>query len=65
MIEDIDVYRAAKQYIDQYGDQAIHQAAMQSDAHLEKGDMEGAAQWRKIIEAIEVMQATEPKGTRH
>ncbi len=29
------------------------------------GDMDGAATWRKIIKAIEVMQATEPDGTTH
>ena len=47
---DIDIYRAAKLYIDQHGDQAALQAAMQSDALLEAGDMEGAATWRKIIQ---------------
>ena len=62
---DIDIYRAAKLYIDQHGDQAALQAAMQADALLEKGDMEGSATWRKIIKAIEVMQATEPDGAMH
>ena len=36
---------------------------MQSDALLEAGDMDGAATWRKIIKAIEVMQATKPGGS--
>ncbi len=31
---DIDIYRAAKLYIDQHGDQAALQAAMQADALL-------------------------------
>jgi hypothetical protein len=38
---------------------------MQADALLEAGDMEGAATWRKIIKAIEVMQATEPAEVTH
>ena len=61
----IDIYRAAKLYVDQNGDQAALQAAMQSDALLEAGDLEGAATWRKIIKVIEVMQATEPDGVMH
>lgn len=64
MTDEIDIYRAAKLYIDQHGDQAALQAAMQSDALLEAGDMDGAATWRKIIRAIEVMQATEADGVR-
>ena len=65
MATDIDIYRPAKLYIDQHGDQAALQAAMQSDTLLEAGDMEGAATWRKIIKAIEVLQATEPDGAVH
>ena len=51
MTADIDIYRAAKLYIDQHGDQAALQAAMQSDALLDVGDLDGAATWRKIIKA--------------
>ncbi len=65
MTSDIDIYRAAKLYIDQHGDQAALQAAMQTDAQLAAGDMDGAAVWRKIIRAIEVLQATEPSGSTH
>ena len=65
MTANIDIYRAAKLYIDQHGDQAALQAAMQADALLEAGDMDGAATWRKVIKAIEVMQATEPSGAVH
>jgi len=65
MTDDIDIYRAAKLYVDEHGDQAALQAAMQADALLEAGDMGGAATWRKIIKAIEVMQATAPDGAVH
>ena len=51
--------------IAQHGDQAALQAAMQSDALLEAGDMDGAATWRKVIAAIEILQPTEPVGTTH
>ncbi len=65
MTDEIDIYRAAKLYIDNHGDQAVVQAAMQADAQLAAGDMEGAAMWRRIIKAIEVLQATEPGGLTH
>ena len=65
MTNDIDIYRAAKLYLDQHGDQAALQAAMQSDALLDTGDLDGAATWRKIVRAIEVMQATEAVGMTH
>ncbi len=63
--KEIDIYRAAKLYIDQHGDQAALQAAMRSDELFDTGDLDGAATWRMIIKAIEVMQATEPSGVRH
>ncbi len=65
MTDAIDIYRSAKLYIDQHGDQAALQAAMQSDAQLAAGDLDGAATWRKIIKAIEVLQSTEPDGAVH
>ncbi len=51
MIDEIDIYRSAKLYIDRQGDQATLQAAMQSDALLEAGDLDGAATWRKTKQA--------------
>lgn len=61
----IDIYRSTKSYFDQHRNQATCQAAMKADAILEVGDMEGSATWRKIIKAIEVLQATEPRGMTH
>lgn len=49
MTDDIDIYRAAKLYIDNHGDQAALQAAMQADALLEAGDIDGAATRLKPI----------------
>ena len=50
---DIDIYGAAKLYIDQHGDIAALQAAMRADVLLDTVDLDGAATWRKIIKAIE------------
>jgi hypothetical protein len=43
MIADLDIYRAAKLAIDQYGADASIQAAMRADALLDEGDIEGSA----------------------
>lgn len=65
MTDEIDFYRSAKIYIDQRGLAAALQAAMRSDELLAAGDLDGAALWRKIIKAIETLQATEPDGATH
>ena len=61
----IDIYRTAKLYIDQRGEQAALRAAVRADALLDAGDLDGAATWRKIIAAIEAMRSTEPEGRLH
>ena len=42
-VNGIDVYRSAKLFIDQHGDEAAIQAAYQADAMLDRGDLDGAA----------------------
>ncbi len=60
MVSEIDIYRSAKLLIDQHGEDAGLEAAMQADAMLEKGDVEGAATWRRIVKAVEELQRQEP-----
>ncbi len=36
-------------------------AAMRADAMLEKGDLEGASVWKRILRAVEELQGTAPK----
>ena len=52
MTREIDVYRSAKLLIDQHGDWAAIQAAYKADAMLDKGDLDGAAVWRRIVAVI-------------
>ena len=49
MTTDLDIYRSAKLMIDQHGEAAAIQAAMKADAMLDKGDLDGAAVWRRIV----------------
>jgi hypothetical protein len=56
VINDPDIYRAAKLLIDQHADDAPMRAAQRADGLLEEGDVDGAAVWRRILEAIEELQ---------
>lgn len=60
-----DICLSASRFIARHGDQAALQAVVQSHALFAAGDMEGAAVWRTMINAIEVMQATQPSGAVH
>ncbi len=60
MVEKIDIYRAANLLIKQHGDEAAIFAAMQADACLEKGDLDGKVMWLAVISAIEELQDTTP-----
>ncbi len=62
MVDDLDIYRAANELIDQHGDEAPIHAAMKADAMLETGDLDGAAVWRRIIGAINELLADAPAG---
>ena len=60
MISDLDVFRSAKLLVKQHGDEAPIHAAMKADDMLEKGDMDGAAVWRRIVKATEELLSTRP-----
>jgi hypothetical protein len=56
MIDDSDVFRAAKLLIDQHGDDDAIRAAQRVDQLADEGDLDGAAVWRQILEAIDELQ---------
>jgi hypothetical protein len=55
VIEDPDIWRAAKLLIDQHGDGAAKRAAQRADELLEQGDVDGYAIWLRIGSAIETL----------
>ncbi len=57
----LDIYRSANTLVKHHGTDAPIQAAMRADAMLENGDLDGYAVWRRILEAVEELQGTEPK----
>jgi hypothetical protein len=61
MISGPDIFRAAKLLIDQHGGAAPIRAVERAEELADKGDLEGVAVWRRILEAIgEIMRGREP-----
>ena len=65
VVDDIDIYRSAKQLIDKHGENAGIEASMRTDAMLEQGDLDGNAVWIRILEAVKELQNTAPVGLVH
>jgi len=57
---DSDIERSACVLIQQYGDDAKLEAALRADEFLEDGDWLGSLVWRRILEAVERLQAKTP-----
>ncbi len=60
MPSDLESCRSARLLIDRHGAEAPIGAAMKADALPDKGDLEGSAVWRRIIQAIEELLRQEP-----
>ena len=60
MVSDLEVYRAANQLIQRYGQDAELEAAMRADAMIEQGDPEGLAVWKRILKAVDDLQRDRP-----
>lgn len=56
MIAELDIYRTAKIYMDQYGEDAIFQAMYRAENYREIGDETAMMVWNKIVDAIEFLQ---------
>ncbi len=59
LIPDLDIYRTANILIREHGDDAPVEAAMRADAMLEKGDLEGCAVWKRVLQAAEELLSEE------
>jgi len=59
-VSDRDIWRSAHILIKQHGADAAVHAAMKADKLLAVGDVEGAAVWKRIVQAISELQSQEP-----
>ena len=65
MVDDKDIYIAANMMIKQHGETADIEAAQRIDELAERGDLDGAAVWRRIQQAVKELAKTEPEGPVH
>ena len=57
---EIEVYGSVKEWIDQHGEEGASRAAYKADAMRDKGDLDGAAVWRRIVAAINELVDIKP-----
>ena len=57
---DLDIWRSANILVTHHGAEAPIHAAMQADAMLEKGDLDGQRVWLRILEAVGELLSTRP-----
>lgn len=60
-MEDIDIGRTARDFIDKYDMDASHHAMEQLKAMMKRRDIEGAAVWTRVIGAITMLQRRHPR----
>jgi hypothetical protein len=63
-ISDLDIHRAAHQWISQHGDDALAKAREMVETMRRRGDTEGADTWLRIIVAIGILGAP-PTDSQH
>jgi hypothetical protein len=57
---DVDTWRAALLMVKRYGDRAAFEVAMRANLALAEGDVDVAAAWRRILDALDRLQAKAP-----
>ena len=65
MIPEIDIWRAASLMLKRYGEKALEESAARSDQLFAEQDHDGAAVWRRIIDAVSQLANTTPSGRLH
>jgi hypothetical protein len=60
MTSDLDIFRAAKLWLDRHGDAAISEARRRVAEFQAAGERDGADSWLRIIVAIETLLAPLP-----
>ncbi len=56
MIEDLDIYRTAQIYVDQYEGRALLEAMKRIEKYRSIGNENGMIVWNKIADAIQWLQ---------
>ena len=65
VIPEIDIWRAANLMLKRYGEKALEESAARADELFAEQDHDGAAVWRRIIDAVGQLANTTPSGRLH
>jgi hypothetical protein len=65
VIPEIDIWRVANLMLKRYGDEADIESAIRAEELAEAGDHNGAAVWRRVIDAVAQLANTTPLGPLH
>jgi hypothetical protein len=65
VIPEIDIWRVANLMLKRYGDNAEVESARRADEFAATGDIDGAAVWCRIVDAIGQLANTTPSGPVH
>jgi hypothetical protein len=63
MIPEIDIWRAASLMLKRYGEKALEESAARADELFAEQDYDGAAVWRRIIDAVGQLAKMKPGTT--
>ena len=64
-MDELDIWRRAKQLIEQHGDAATIEAAIRVDAALAHGDIADVRAWRAILEAVKALRGNKRPESEH
>lgn len=64
-VSDLDIYRSAKLLIDRHGDEAAILAATRADELPDAGDLDGRAEWMRILRAVDTLLDRRPRALVH
>jgi hypothetical protein len=65
VIPEIDIWRVATLMLKRYGDEAEMESVRRADELAEEGDHNGAAVWRRVVDAVARLANTTPSGPLH
>jgi hypothetical protein len=64
-LPEIDIWRAATLMLKRYGEKALEESVARADELFTEQDHDGAAVWRRIIDAVSQLANTTPSGRLH
>jgi hypothetical protein len=65
VIPELDIWRVAVLMLKRHGDEAVRESTERAEELAAVGDAVGAAFWFRVVDAIEQLTSTTPRGSVH